>query len=155
MKTSKSGIVVIVILWLLYQRPSDPKKKTQPLQQSVEFKGTQSGNFVVAQTVKNLPAIQETWVGKIPRRREWLPLHYSCQEDSMLGMLQPMGLQRVRYNWVTNTFPSVWELCGHICDDSRVPSSWGLRLVLLFLFSNSELPTYPYRKGTLWVWAGG
>ena len=32
---------------------------------------------LVTQTVKNLPAIQETgfypWVGKIPWRREWLP----------------------------------------------------------------------------------
>ena len=27
----------------------------------------------MAQTVKNLPAMRETWVGKIPRRREWLP----------------------------------------------------------------------------------
>ena len=26
----------------------------------------------MAQTVKNLPAMQETWVGKIPWRREWL-----------------------------------------------------------------------------------
>ena len=33
--------------------------------------------FLVAQTVKNLPAMQETsfdfWVRKIPWRREWLP----------------------------------------------------------------------------------
>ena len=28
---------------------------------------------LVAQAVKNLPAMQETWVGKIPWRREWLP----------------------------------------------------------------------------------
>ena len=28
---------------------------------------------VVAQLVKNLPAMQETWVGKIPWRRERLP----------------------------------------------------------------------------------
>ena len=27
----------------------------------------------VAQTVKNLPMMQETWVGKIPWRREWQP----------------------------------------------------------------------------------
>jgi len=31
----------------------------------------------VTQTIKNLPAVQETqvqsWVGKIPRRKEWLP----------------------------------------------------------------------------------
>ena len=29
--------------------------------------------FLVAQLVKNLPAMQETWVGKIPWRRERLP----------------------------------------------------------------------------------
>ena len=29
--------------------------------------------FLVAQTVKNLPAMQETWVGKIPWRRAWQP----------------------------------------------------------------------------------
>ena len=28
---------------------------------------------LVTQLVKNLPAMQETWVGKIPWRREWLP----------------------------------------------------------------------------------
>ena len=28
---------------------------------------------LVAQTIRNLPAIQETWVGKIPWRREWQP----------------------------------------------------------------------------------
>jgi len=28
---------------------------------------------LVAQTVKNLPAIQETWVQKIPWRRAWQP----------------------------------------------------------------------------------
>ena len=29
--------------------------------------------FLVAQTIKNLPAMRETWVGKIPWRREWQP----------------------------------------------------------------------------------
>ena len=28
---------------------------------------------LVAQVVKNLPAMQETWVGKIPWRRRWQP----------------------------------------------------------------------------------
>ena len=27
----------------------------------------------MAQTVNNLPAMLETWIGKIPWRREWLP----------------------------------------------------------------------------------
>ena len=36
----------------------------------------------MAQLVKNLPAMWETWVGKIPWRREWL-LQYSGLENSM------------------------------------------------------------------------
>ena len=42
-----------------------------------------SGAFLLAQTVKNLPAVQETWLGKIPWRREWQPTPYSCLENSM------------------------------------------------------------------------
>ena len=30
-----------------------------------------NGASLVAQMVENLPAIQETWVGKIPWRRKW------------------------------------------------------------------------------------
>ena len=37
---------------------------------------------LVAQTVKRQPA---TWVGKIPWRRKWHPLQYSCLENSMDG----------------------------------------------------------------------
>ena len=43
--------------------------------------------FLVAQMVKNLPAVQETWfnpwVGKIAWRRECYPLQCSCLENSM------------------------------------------------------------------------
>ena len=45
------------------------------------------GASLVAQMVKNLPAMQETWfdpwVGKIPWRREWLPLQCFYLENSM------------------------------------------------------------------------
>ena len=38
---------------------------------------TRKGAFLVAQMVKNLPAVQDTgfdlWVQKLPWRREWLP----------------------------------------------------------------------------------
>ena len=45
---------------------------------------------LVAQTVKNLPAMSkipgfDPWVGKIPWRRKWQPLQYSCLENSMGG----------------------------------------------------------------------
>ena len=49
------------------------------------------GASLVAQTVKNLPATQETWVGKIPWRRE-LPGEIYGQR------LQSMGSQRVGYD---------------------------------------------------------
>ena len=42
---------------------------------------------LVAQMVKKPPAMQETqvhpWVGKIPWRRKWHPVQYSCLENSM------------------------------------------------------------------------
>ena len=60
-----------------------------------------TGASQVAQTVKNLPVMQETrfdpWVGKIPWRRAWqptpvfLPGEFPCTKKSM-------GSQRVRYN---------------------------------------------------------
>ena len=37
---------------------------------------------LVAQMVKNLPAMQETRVGKIPWRREWLPTAVFFPEES-------------------------------------------------------------------------
>ena len=51
---------------------------------------------LVAQLVKNTPTIQKTWVGKIPWRRERLPLKYSGLENSM-----HFELQRFRHDWVT------------------------------------------------------
>ena len=56
---------------------------------------------LVAQTVKKLPAVQETWVGKIPWRRErhptpvFWPGESPWMEDP--GRLQFMGSQRVRH----------------------------------------------------------
>ena len=32
-----------------------------------------SGAFLIPQLVKNQPAMPETWVGKIPWRKEWQP----------------------------------------------------------------------------------
>ena len=44
-------------------------------------------NYLVAQTVKNPPAMQETqvrpWIGKIPWRRNGNPLRYSCLGNPM------------------------------------------------------------------------
>ena len=75
------------------------------------YGGLLPGWPLVAQSVKNLPAVQETgfdpWVGKIPCRRKWqltplsLPGKISWTEEP--GGLQSMGSQRVGHNWATNT----------------------------------------------------
>ena len=58
-----------------------------------------SGVSLVAQTVKNLPAMQETWVGKIPWRREWQPTPVSLPGEfhgqrSLVGC-SPWGLKEL------------------------------------------------------------
>ena len=54
---------------------------------------------LVAQLVKNLPAMWETWVGKIPWRTERLPTSVFLPGESpwteVPGGLQSMGSQRV------------------------------------------------------------
>ena len=65
--------------------------------------------FLVAQTAKNPPAIQEMWldpwVGKIPWERKWvstpvfLPGEFHGQEEP--GGLRSIGSQRVRNDLAT------------------------------------------------------
>ena len=65
-----------------------------------------------AQMVKNLPAVQETWVRSLgredPQRRKWQPIPVFLPRESPLteepDRLQSMGSQRVGHDWVTNTF---------------------------------------------------
>ena len=78
--------------------------------------------FPVAQLVKNLPAVWETWA----RSLGWEdPLEKGMATDSSIlawripqteapGRLQSMGLQRVRHNWVTFTH-------AHTDRESKIP----------------------------------
>ena len=66
---------------------------------------------LVAQTIRNLPAMQETgfdsWGRRIPWRREWQPTPVFFLEISWTekpGGLQSMGSQRFRHDWAANTF---------------------------------------------------
>ena len=62
---------------------------------------------LVAQMVNNLPAMQEIrfdlWVRKIPWRREWQPLQYSCLENST-----DRGAWRATANGVTESDTTEW-----------------------------------------------
>ena len=76
---------------------------------------------LVAQMIKNLPAMQETgfdpWVRRIPWRREmqptpvFLPGKFHGQRS-----LADYSPQRVRHNWMANT--------KHSCDTFSTKSSW-------------------------------
>ena len=57
---------------------------------------------LVAQLVKNPPAMWETWVGKIPWRRERLPTLVFWPGESH-GLYSPRGC-RVRCDWATFAF---------------------------------------------------
>ena len=74
-----------------------------------------SGACLVAQTIKNLPAVRETCVGSLGWEdplEEGMATHFSIlvwripwTEEP--GGLQSMGLQRVRQDWATFTF-TLW-----------------------------------------------
>ena len=55
-----------------------------------------------AQKVKNLPAMPETWVGKIPWRRAWQPTPVFLPGEppwtELPGRLQSMGSQRIGHD---------------------------------------------------------
>ena len=66
----------------------------------------------VAQMVKNLPAVQETWVWSLgwedPLEKE-MAAHSSIPAWKIPWTEEPSGLQskrsqRIRHDWVTNTF---------------------------------------------------
>ena len=67
-------------------------------------------SFLVAQTVKNPPAMQETSVqSQIPWRRERLPTPVFWPGEfhgqrSLAGYIQSMGSQRVGHDWATFPF---------------------------------------------------
>ena len=70
-----------------------------------------NGTSVVAQTIRNLPAVRKTPVwsfsGKIPQRRAWQPIPVFLPGESHgeePGRLQSMGSQKVGLDWAANTF---------------------------------------------------
>ena len=73
------------------------------------------GVSVVAQMVKNLPAMWETWVWSLAQEdllEKEMVTHSSIPAWEISwtdepGGLESMGLQRVGHNWATNTFTLV------------------------------------------------
>ena len=72
---------------------------------------------LVAQTIKNLSAknlsaMQETWVGKIPWKRAWQPMPVFLPREppwtEKPGGLWSAGLQRVGHDWATSNTASTY-----------------------------------------------
>ena len=67
---------------------------------------------LVAQLVKNLPAIREAWVqflGWEDPLEKGKATHSSILAWRIPWTIQPMGLQRVRHDWETFTFMFKYE----------------------------------------------
>ena len=83
--------------------------------------------FLVAQVVKNLPAMQETWVWSLGHKdplEKGMAFHSRILPWRIPGIEEPeglqfMGSQRVRHNWATNTATLV-SMSGRVCSAEAV-----------------------------------
>ena len=74
------------------------------------------GASLIAQLVKNLPIVQETWVWSLgwddPLEKEMAThssiLAWKISWTEEPGELQSIGLQRVEHDWATNTYLLTW-----------------------------------------------
>ena len=99
-----------------------------------------SQDFPVAQTVKKLSAVQETWIlslGQEDPLQRWVATHSSIlawripwTEDS--GRLRSTGSQRVGHHWPTNTFTSRLLQKGRPAGEDRTKKAGGQGFFLFF-----------------------
>ena len=85
---------------------------------------------MVAQTVKNLPALQETWIWSLgwenPLEKEMAthPVFLSGEfhgQKSLVGN-SPRGSQKVEHNWTTFTFFGIYQISFYYFNQSSVSS---------------------------------
>ena len=106
-KEGQFDFCLLILLW----DPLDSFTADLLLRSSITQAYTMLEASLVAQMVKNPPAIQETqvwclgWEDPLEKGRATHPsiLAWRILWTEELGGLESMGLQRVRYDWVTNT----------------------------------------------------
>ena len=100
---------------------------------------------LVAQLVKNLPAMRETWIESLGWKD---PLEKGkATHSSILAWripwIQSMGSPRVGHDWATYTFTSVPNQTMHLCPESAISH------MLLEIFQDTDtLTTTPRRHST-------
>ena len=95
---------------------------------------------LVAQTVKNLPAMRETWVWSLAWEdplEEGMATHSSVLAwrspwTEEPGGLQSMELQRLRHDWVTKHSTSQWAHLFKTVECTKIHQEWTLRSALDF-----------------------
>ena len=100
---------------------------------------------LMAQMVKNLPAMRDTWVwslvGKVPWRRAWQPIPVFWPGESpcteMPGRLQSMELQRVGHDWATK----------HIQNDKNLKEQQYYELMRKWIDWNFHTPPVTMQNG--------
>ena len=106
--------------------------------------GGGAGSYMVVQTVKNQPAMQETKVWSLgqedPLEKEMAThasiLIWEIPWIEEPGELQSMGLHRVRHDWTTNIFtfnPHKSSLGGVFNDFRKCKGSWDQKVWELLL----------------------
>ena len=93
-----------------------------------------TGAFHVAQMVKNLIPVQETWVisglGRTPREGNSNPLQYSCLENSMSRDAWQAAVHSIGNDWTTNTHTNTWRHETRLSDTQNI-SDWLEPLAIL------------------------
>ena len=104
--------------------------------------------------VKNLPALQETWVGKIPWRRKWLPIPVFFPGESLDRedwWPKSSGSQRVRRDWVTKE-AGMHNVC--ICKSMKVKVFAQLRPTLCNPMDCTRQAPLPMEFSRQEYWSG-
>ena len=123
---------------------------------------------LVAQTVKRLPAMQETWVRSLDREdplEKEMAIHSSTLAQKIPWMeepdrLQSMGLQRVEHDWVTSLTDEEMEaqmveeihqiwLTGHELELDLQSTS--VRLQVLASHMKTQLKNLPGLKQSIYL----
>ena len=111
---------------------------------------------LMVQMVKSLPAVWETWVqslgqeGPLEKRMAThsSTLAWRVPWTGQSGGLESMGSQRVRHNWVTNTFTTFTTSLGIGQEMGKCHSYFGITLLSLKIY-------WAWREAvleSLWEW---
>ena len=112
---------------------------------------------LVAELVKNLPAMWETWIGSLcweDPLEKGKATHSSILAWRIPWTVQSMGMQRVGHNWVTFTFFLLNILEGHCLNFVEITAKIYPFTVVYFSFSLFFMAVDCIEKKITLFWSG-